>query len=121
MNVPINKDFITEYKNDVWKGFTFDELKYIFGGVVVIAVAWSILFFFVGIAATTAIYISLPCGMPVVIAGFFKYQGYLKLPDLIKEMSFTKRTELLIYEGEDSEDRRIFTMKHRKRGGKRGV
>lgn len=98
MNIQINKDFLTEYRNDFWKGFSPSELVYLgIGGAIALCTTVTLHFCF-GISPSNAIYVSVPLASPVVITGFYKYQGYMSVRRWIDEMIYTYRCRTLSYE-----------------------
>ncbi len=102
MIVDINKDFLTEYKDDLWKGFSGRELGTIIvaGGVAAGIVA--LISGFSGMKPSDAVYIALPAAFPILLLGFFRYQGYLYPIELLKEIAFTQRTRHLHFESQDN-------------------
>lgn len=114
MNIQINKDFLTEYKNDFWKGFSFTELVYVGTGFAIGAVATAIVHFAFNVPVNNAIYLAVPFAMPSTIMGFFKYQGYMPVKRLISEIRYTNACSELNYESsEEDKIRRDFKI-HRK-------
>ncbi len=102
MIVDINKDFLTEYKDDLWKGFSGRELGTIIvaGGVAAGIVA--LISNLSGMKPSDAVYIALPAAFPILLLGFFRYQGYLSPIELLKEIVFTQRTRHLHFESQDN-------------------
>ena len=91
MTVQINKDLLTEYKDAVWKEFTLRELvSLLVGGGCALAVV-VLLHRFIHMEPATAIYVAVPFALPAILIGFFKYQGYLGVLDLVKEMLFSEK------------------------------
>lgn len=97
MNIPINKDFEHDYRETVFKGFTMHEAKYVFAGLVIIVSVCVFLWFFVGLSPVLAVYISVPAGAPVIIAGFWQSPNGLTLKAQMKAVKYRKATELLCY------------------------
>ena len=102
MKVNINKDFLTEYKDDVWKGFSMKELITLIVAAFVAGCVVCLLHFKFGIEPATAVYGGVPAAIPVILFGFFKYQGYLNPVDFIREIIFTGNVKLLTYETAES-------------------
>ncbi|MDD6667750.1 MAG: PrgI family protein [Lachnospiraceae bacterium] len=111
MTIQINKDFLTEYKDDVWKGFNARELiSIITGGATAFGVV-ILLYYFTKMNPATLVYFAVPFAIPAVGIGFYRFQGYLSLTDLLKEMMYTWYTKELHSESEeDVPGTTIFTM-----------
>ena len=125
MQIKINKDFLTEYKDDAWKGFTAQEILSIVTGAGVAFVVIVLLYLFAGISPAAAVYIGVPIAAPVIFSGFYRYQGYLSPKQLFKEIRYTRKVTRLFYDtGEGKEIRRIFCMRRKpfnarnRKGGK---
>ena len=110
MKISINKDFVTEYKNDFWKGFSLTEVFYIVQGFAVGAAVIAVMFFAFKIPVATAVYLAVPFAAPVIFRGFYKYQGYLQLSELIKEMIYTGGMKVLVFETGEHDTDRVFYM-----------
>lgn len=95
MNIKINRDFLTEYKNIFWKGFTLSELVYIGAGCVCGAAVAGLLHFKFNMEITLAIYAGMPAAFPVIIPGFYRYQGYMPLWELLSEIINTYKCRTL--------------------------
>jgi len=101
MTIQINKDFLTEYKDDVWKGFnTREVLSIISGGAVSISVV-ALLFFLTKISPATLVYVAIPLAFPMILYGFWKYQGYLTVSEFLTEVIFSYYTKELHFESEE--------------------
>ena len=112
MNIQINKDFLTEYKNDFWKGFSFTELVYIGTSFVIGAIATTVVYFAFNVPVNNAIYLAVPFALPTTVMGFFKYQGYMPVKRLISEIRFTNACSELNFEScEEDKTRREFRIK----------
>ena len=110
MNIRINKDFLTEYKEDFWKGFTLKESVSIFAGAAIGIGGAAAAHFLTGIAIDTAVYIGVPMALPAVFLGFYRYQGYLTPGRFLEEVIETQRRRDLSGQMGDLPARRIFTM-----------
>lgn len=110
MNITINKDFLTEYKDDFWKGFTFPECVSIAAGAAVGIGGAAAVHFYTGLAVDTAVYIGVPMAAPIVFLGFYKYQGYMKPIRFLKEVYVTMKQKQLHYETGELPGRRDFEM-----------
>lgn len=62
------------------------------------------------IPLTIAIYCAVPVAAPVIFIGFYKYQGYLSVKELVKEYMYTSKTKRLAYESEEIEPDRNFRL-----------
>ena len=113
MKIQINKDLLTEYKDTIWKGFTAKELFCLAtGGAISVAVV-VVLHKAFGMYPATAIYLAVPFAIPAILMGFFKFQGYLSVFDLVREYFFSRRCRELIYEAEEEPGTIVFTLKKR--------
>lgn len=103
MIVDINKDFLTEYKDDFWKGFSAPEVACIaLGSAVGIAVT-ALVVYYTGMRPSDAVYIGIPAAAPIIFLGFYKYQGYLSPVGLLKEIAFTQRTRHMHFESAETD------------------
>ena len=118
MNIKLNKDFLTAYRNDFWKGFSIHELIYVGAGGLCGAASAALLYFKFHIDVTLSIYIGVPVAFPVILFGFYKYQGYLPVAQLLKEMLYTYQSRKLSYDSteEKIKDKVFFIKKERERG-----
>ena len=99
MKININKDFLKEYKNDFWKGFSMTDIVHIAEGFICAGAVVAVLVLGFKIPLTIAIYCAVPVAAPVIFIGFYKYQGYLSVKELVKE-----------YESEETEPDRKFQI-----------
>ena len=98
MVIRINKDFLTEYKDDFWKGFDFRECVCIaIGGAFGVGGAY-LVHKLTGLEPATAVYFGVPLALPAIIYGFYKYQGYMEPKRLVKEMIYTNKCKQLSYQ-----------------------
>lgn len=105
MIIELNKDFLKEYKDNAWKGFSTKELLCIIVAVIVAVIIDVCVFTYTSLDAATGIYIAFPFALPVIVWGFYKYQGFLSLSELIKELMYCNKTAVLDYDsGEASKD-----------------
>lgn len=86
MKININKDFLKEYKNDFWKGFSMTDIVHIAEGFLCAGAVVAGLVIGFKIPITIAIYCAVPVAAPVIFIGFYKYQGYLSVKELVKEI-----------------------------------
>ena len=114
MKININKDFVTEYRDEFVKGFTLKETA-TFGITVGICIGGMVIAYkFFGIDPQLGAYLSIPFAFPFLILGFYKYQGYLYLPELIKEIQFSKKLQKLsIADVEPNRKEKIFSVTKR--------
>lgn len=115
MKIEVNKDFLREYKSDVWKGFSGTELVAICTSGAIIAGSVIFLYLEFNVSPTIGVYMSVPLTIPVLLLGFYKYQGYLNPIALLKECFEMHRCKKLSYETKISEriSTRVFTMKRK--------
>ena len=67
----------------------------------------------------TAIYVAVPFAIPAILAGFFKFQGYLSVFGLVREYLFSRRCKSLVFEAEEMPGTQVFSMKKREETTKR--
>lgn len=85
MNININKDFEKEYKDDSWRGFSMQEVCCI-GIALSMAAAVSMWFYYTyHVPLNTVIYTGVPPAIPLLVYGFYRYQG-MNLLELIREV-----------------------------------
>lgn len=119
MKIRVNKDFLREYKDDAWKGFSGKEVASL-----LLAAGTAIAFVFLlhsgfGVSSAVTVYFSVPVASPIILLGFYRYQGYLSPVRLLQEIFYTYGTKELPYAAEESTGRiRFFQVQ--KRGGKGG-
>lgn len=117
MNIKINKDFLTEYRNDFWKGFTVHELVYVGIGGLCGAATAALLYFKFHLEVTLSIYTGVPVAFPIILFGFYKYQGYMPVKQLLKEMLYTYMSSEISYSStEEKHAARVFFMRRERRG-----
>ena len=97
MAIRNNKDFLKEYKDDAWKGFSTRELLCMIGAAVTGITVDALLHFYAGISLATGVYISLPMAVPFILFGFYKYQGHLTAGRFLKEWLYEIRTARVDY------------------------
>ncbi len=110
MKININNDFLKEYKNDFWKGFSMTDIVHIAEGFLCAGAVVAGLVLGFKIPITIAIYCAVPVAAPVIFIGFYKYQGYLSVKELVKEYMYTGNTKRLLYESEETEPDRKFQI-----------
>ena len=114
MKIEINKDFGTEYKDEFWKGFSGEETLCIaIAGTVAMGVVLA-LHFKLGIAPGTAVYFGVPASIPVLLTGFYKYQGNRNIITLIKDMYSTEKTKRLTMAMMEAKRTRVFRMRRKR-------
>ncbi|MCR4781805.1 MAG: PrgI family protein [Lachnospiraceae bacterium] len=95
--IRINKDFVSEYKNNVYKGFNVRELITIACGLPVGVIVGYFLYKKVGLDIQVSTYAGVACVVPIAYIGMYKFQGYLELISLFKEMIYQKKTKELTF------------------------
>ena len=110
MKIDINKDFEEQYKS-TWKGLTGNEMAI---AAIALLIMGSILFAiwnYTAIPINTAAYLGIPVIIPIVVIGFYKFQGS-SVSDLIRANSYLRNTQELGCDmGEfDATCIRVFTM-----------
>ena len=102
MNININKDFEKEYKDDSWRGFSMQEVCCI-GIALSVAAAVSMWFYYnYHVPINTVIYTGVPPAIPLLVYGFYRYQG-MNLLELIREISEERKSNKLFYEAGEAE------------------
>lgn len=120
MQIKVNKDFLTEYKDEFWKGFSISEIISIVLALGCVAGITYILYTKFGISPDNAVYLGVPAALPILAVGFYKYQGYMSLPKLIREICFTYRCKELVFgAGERKEPSGHFFFMKRRKGKKK--
>lgn len=102
MNIEINKDFLTEYKDEFWKGFSAKEVFTIVSAGAVAAGVVIFLNFKFGVRPSEAVYAAIPFTIPILLAGFYKYQGYMPFKKLLEEISYSRKCRELHFESKDN-------------------
>ena len=97
MAIRNNKDFLKEYKDDAWKGFSTRELLCIIGAAATGITVDALLHYFAGISLATGVYIALPLAVPFILIGFYKYQGHLTVGRFLKEWLYEIQTARVDY------------------------
>ena len=64
MNIPINQDIETAYRNEFVKGFSLYEFGFAFGGIVAIAFVTFIAWWKFGISPAVGVYMGFPFAIP---------------------------------------------------------
>ena len=111
MNIKLNKDFETEYPDDVWRGFTARQVVTIlFAGALAIGVG-ALVWKLTGINPKYCIYLGMPVMGLILYIGFKQNQG-MHLEEYLKELSYERKIRHLTFEaGEfDEHAARIFSM-----------
>lgn len=122
MRIKVNKDFLTEYKDEFWKGFSVPEVISLVLGVTAMGAVAFLVYYFLGISPDTAIYFGLPAAVPFLAVGFVKYQTYLPLTQLAVEMIYTWHCRQLPFaagEKKRPSGHFFYMQRRRKRGGKK--
>lgn len=110
MNININKDFETEYKEDVGRGFTMRQMSTLIASVIVCFLQMAGIYYFFHLPIATCVYPSMPGTAVVLAIGFYDYQG-LTLTKLVQELLYERQTRLLTFEaGECDLVPKQFTM-----------
>ena len=97
MEIRNNKDFLKEYKDDAWKGFSTRELLCIIGAAAIGITVDALLHYYAGISLAVGVYIALPLAVPLILVGFYKYQGFLTVGRFLKEWMYEISTSRMDY------------------------
>lgn len=100
MKIPINKDIEVEYKDQFLKGFSIKEVCYVVVSAAIIIGMAVVMYINFGMSLEISIYVGIPFGLPVLLAGFKKFQG-LTLIEYIKELRFEYLTKELYYDADE--------------------
>lgn len=101
MQIPINKDFEKDYKDNLWKGFSMPESISILAALLCCLTVLAILYLKFGIPLDVAPYCSIPFAVPPLAAGFWKSKSGLSLKQYLNVREYVKRTKLLLYEPDE--------------------
>ena len=114
MKIEINKDFGSEYKDEFWKGFSGGETACILiaAGVAVGVVAFC--HFKFHISPGTAVYLGVPAAIPILVFGFFRYQGNSSIITLVRNIYETWQMRRLTMEMMAPSHRKGFCMRREK-------
>ena len=97
MEIRNNKDFLKEYKDDAWKGFSTRELLCIIGAAAIGITVDALLHYYAGVSLAVGVYIALPLAVPLILIGFYKYQGFLTVGRFLKEWMYEMSTSQMEY------------------------
>lgn len=126
MQIKVNKDFLHEYKNELWKGFTLPEIASMAIGLscdgLVVFLCWK----FFHMSPANAVYLGMPGMIPALFIGFVRFQDNANLLEYAKAMYDTYQCRALHFCGERlRKSRRTFQMcrpsaqKGAKKGGRK--
>lgn len=99
MKIEINKDFEERYQS-TYKGLTIGEAV---TAVIALGIACGVAlaaWIFFGLPINVSIYLGVPAMVPIVVLGFYRYQGSRPL-ELLKEVLYFIRTQELAAELEE--------------------
>lgn len=115
MNILINKDIETEYKDEFINGFTLREAVCIGAGVLVVVGTALFCKWKWGIEPNAGCYFGLPVAGTIIFMGFKKFQA-LTPAQYLKEILWEKRTRTLTYSADEmEEDTEPFTLEKGRR------
>lgn len=97
MQIQINKNFETEYKDDVWKGFDGRETITIAVAVTISIIICYCLYKYAHIPLELVIYIAIPVVLPILLVGIYKYQD-MSIWELIKEIIYEDEIRILCWD-----------------------
>lgn len=110
LKIDINKDFLKEYKDNFYKGFSVSELVHIIAGAGCAGIIMYIATALFHIPVVISVYMSVPFVFPVIFLGIYKYQEYLKPKELLVERRYTQVSSMLHYETDEPDMTHYFTM-----------
>lgn len=102
MNININKDFEKEYKDDTWRGFSMKETVCIGCAVTILGVIAFCGYHYMGWPVNMSVYLGLPLAVPVLLYGFYRYQG-MTLLELYREIRYERKIQHLTFEAGEYE------------------
>ena len=112
MKIIINKDFSSEYKDEFWKGFSGSETLCIAcAGAVAMGVIVG-LHLKLGLAPDVAVYFGVPVALPILLLGFYKYQGNQRVMSFLRNVMETEKTRRLTMEMMAAPEQKSFCMSH---------
>lgn len=120
MKINMNKDFLSEYKNEIWKGFDAKEMISIVVGLGCAGITAFIGYKFLKLPVNMLAYVAFPMMLPSLILGFVQGQGRMSLIQYLKEWQYTSKTDKLICSTESEIDQKrghYFTMKQEEKDG----
>lgn len=98
MIIELNKDFLKEYKDNAWKGFSTKELLSIIVAGVSAVIIDVCLYKYADIDPSTGVYIAIPVVIPILLFGFYKFQGFFSIVEISKEIMYYFKTRQLLYD-----------------------
>ena len=101
MNIPINKDFETEYPQNIAGGFSMKELKFIVCGLAAAISSGLFLIFVLGINYQIGIFAALIPMTPIVLMGFRQNKNGLSMTEAYKAKKYRKKTAVLLYKARE--------------------
>ena len=109
--ININQDFEEAFPNEVYLGFTLSQCLSAGTGMVLSMIAALFLWKFFSLPLVESTYITIPLMVPACAAGFFRYQGQ-SLPDMVREIRFSGKTEKLICKAGEYQGReeRVYSL-----------
>lgn len=100
MQIETKKDIESAYKDEIFKGFSLKEtIAIVSAGAAGIAAVAGLWYFF-RFPVEMGVYIAVPCMVPFLAMGFIKIQG-LTPWGYLKEIVYTYRTRILIYDADE--------------------
>ncbi len=115
MNISINTDLEKEYRNELVKGFSWQEVLCGVAAVLVVLGCAYVCYSRFGLSPKYGCYIGIPFAFPIVFLGFRKFQG-MNVIEYLREIIFHQKTKDLAYDAEEFvEELEVFTL----RGGKK--
>ena len=112
MKININKDFLKEYKNDFWKGFSMTDIVHIAEGFICAGAVVAVLVLGFKIPLTIAILRITAQPLETITrkdANKLR-KTYARIEELVKEYMYTGNTKRLLYESEEIEPDRKFQI-----------
>ena len=111
MNISINSDIEKEYRGEVMKGFSWQELLCAIAAVAMIIGCAYLCYSKFGLSPKYGCYIGIPFAFPIVYFGFRKFQG-LNVIEYLKEIIYHQNTKDLCYDAEELvEELDVFSLK----------
>ena len=113
MNIPVNKDFKNNYKDDLWRGFSAKEVLFVVLGLITWAGVAALVNLLTPLKLNACVLIGFPVAVPVIAFGFLRPQGRLSIVEYIREIIYTNKTRTAVFsslENPEENEGRLFAM-----------
>ncbi|NBH99473.1 PrgI family protein [Hominisplanchenecus murintestinalis] len=100
MHIKINRDFDTDYKDELFRGMSVKETVSLAAGAAVAGVTTFLLDKYAGLPPEVGIYAGVFCAVPILGAGFVSIQGLTPI-GYLKEIIYFYRSRTLAYAADE--------------------